>query len=47
MSVEEAIALNNIVVELTEDVNKHNKDDSWKDDRIKTLEAQVVHKDNV
>ena len=47
MSDEEAIALNNIVVELTEDFNKHNKDDSSKDERIKTLEAQVVYKDNV
>ena len=47
MSGEEAIALNNNIVELKEDFNKHNKDDSLKDETIKTLEEQVVRKDKV
>ena len=47
MSDEEAIALNNIIVELTEDFGKHTKDGSLKDESIETLEAQVVHKENV
>ena len=56
MSGEEAIALNDIAFEIADDSKGSNiiyvdditgTDDSWKDKRIKKLEEQVEHKDNV
>ena len=55
MSGEEAIALNDIALEIADDSKGSNiyvdditgTDDSWKEERIKKLEEQVEHKDNV
>ena len=55
MSGEEAIALNNITLEMADDSKGSNAyvdditgtDETWKNERIKKLEEQIEHKDNV